>query len=29
MHDDEQTFTSMETKTGSPIFYTWGLKSIQ
>ena len=29
MHNDEWTFTSMDTKIGSPIFHTWGLKSLQ
>ena len=28
IHDDDWTFTSMETKFGRSIFYTWGLKSI-
>ena len=28
MHDNDWTFTSMDTKLGIPTFYTWGLKSI-
>ena len=28
IHDEDWTFTSMDTKIGSPTFHTWGLKSI-
>ena len=28
IHDDDWTFTNMDTKIGSPRFYTGGLKSI-
>ena len=28
IHDDDWTFTSMDTKIDSRTFYTWGLKSI-
>ena len=27
IHDDNWTFTSMDTEIGCPIFYTWDLKS--
>ena len=27
LHGDDWTFTSMDTKIGSPTFYTWDLKS--